>query len=152
VSLAIGDLVDAAVSHALTLGVFEAVNAHEPKSSPNSGVTAAVWVDTIAPIKSSGLDSTSLRVALSVRIYTNMLSDPQDAIDTGIVTALDALMAEYSGDFTFDGLVREIDLLGAYGDGLGAVAGYLNLDNKMYRVMTVTVPLIVNDVWTQEAT
>jgi hypothetical protein len=30
-----------------------------------------------------------------------------------------------------------------------ARAGYINQDNKMYRVMTITLPLVVNDTWLQ---
>jgi hypothetical protein len=47
--------------------------------------------------------------------------------------------------------VRNVDLLGAYGAGLSALAGYLNVDNKMFRVVDLTLPLIVNNVWEQVA-
>jgi carbon-monoxide dehydrogenase large subunit len=32
---------------------------------------------------------------------------------------------------------------------LSAVAGYINQDGKVLRVMTLTLPLVVNDVWSQ---
>jgi len=34
---------------------------------------------------------------------------------------------------------------------LSALAGYLNQDGKLYRVMTVTLPIIINDIWAQVA-
>jgi hypothetical protein len=153
VTLNIADVIDAAVSHAQRTGYFDSVNAHEPKSSPGNGVSCAVWVNKIDPIKRGGLNSTSLRVELNVRIYASMMQEPQDMIDVNMVLAMDSLMASYSGDFQLDGLagLRSVDLLGIHGTGLAAQAGYLNTDGKLMRVITITLPLIMNDVWEQVA-
>lgn len=142
---------DALVSHAMASGLFERVNGHEPKNAPGNGVSAAVWGDRIEPVKSSGLDSTSLRVSFNVRVYSSMTQEPQDAIDPNILAAVAALMSAYSSDFTLDGEARHLDLLGQYGAGLSAQAGYLNQDSRLYRVMTLTVPVIFNDVFEQVA-
>jgi hypothetical protein len=144
-------LVAAAVSKAQTLGLFEKVNGHEPKNAPGHGLTASVWVQDLSPIQAGGLDSTSGRVELSVRVSTNMLAEPQDGIDPRMLTAVAELIGAYTGDFEIGPLtgVRGIDLLGAYGTPLSAKAGYLNQDGKLFRVMTITLPVIVNDLWTQ---
>jgi hypothetical protein len=151
-SLDIRGVLDALQSHALTTGYFEEVNGVEPASPPDtSGITCAMWVEQIGPARGgSGLDSTSTRLAFYVRLYTGMLTEPREMIDPNLMAALDALMAAYSGDFTLDGLVREIDLLGQFGDPLGARAGYLVEGGTEFRVMTITVPVIVNDLWDQE--
>lgn len=138
-------------SHALSLGLFERVNTSEPKNAPGHGLTAAIWVQVIEPVQSSGLAATSGRVEFNLRIYTNMLSEPQDAIDPNMTAAVDTLMDAYSGDFDLGATVRNIDLLGAHGTALRAQAGYINQDGKLYRVMTVTLPVIINDIWNQEA-
>jgi hypothetical protein len=150
-ALNIQGYIDATRSHALASGWFDAVNGHEPKSAPHNGITGAVWVDQIDPVKTSGLASTSVRLTLNVRIYTNMLTEPQDAIDPNVVGATDALMGAYSADFTLGGLARHVDLLGIHGVALAGRAGYLNQDNRLFRVMTITLPVIVNDVWDQVA-
>jgi hypothetical protein len=138
--------------HALASGYFDTVNGHEPKSAPGNGLSAAVWVQQIGPARGgSGLAATSVRLALNVRLYTPMVQQPEDAIDPDLMTALDALMASYSADFTLGGLAREVDLEGIYGDPLSAVAGYLTTGGIEYRVMTITLPLIVNDLWEQVA-
>jgi hypothetical protein len=143
---------DGVVSHALALGRFDRVNGHEPKSAPPSGLTAAVWVDRIAPVPAmSGMASTTGVLVLNARIYTTMLSEPQDAIDPAVLAAVVDLMGAYSGDFDLGGSVRNVDLLGQSGFALSAQAGYLNQDNKIFRVMTITLPLIVNDLWDQVA-
>lgn len=143
-------LLDRTVSHALALGHFERVNQHEPKNAPGLGLSCAVWVDDIGPARGqSGLNATTARVVLNVRLYTSMLTEPMDDIDPNLMVALDALMGAYSGDFTLGGAVRNVDLLGATGTPLSARAGYLNQGGKLYRVMTITLPLIVNDLWEQ---
>lgn len=145
-------ILDAVQSHALSLGLFERVNTHEPKNAPGNGLTAAIWADRIAPIPgASGLAASTGLVTFMVRIYSNMLQEPQDAIDPNLLAAVDTLIATYSGDFELGGSVRNIDLLGQHGPALSAQAGYINHDNKLYRVMTITLPVVVNDVWSQVA-
>lgn len=143
---------NALVSHAAASGYFETVNGHEPKNPPSSGgLTAAVWADRVTPVRASGLDSVSVLVVFSVRIYTSAVQEPADAIDPDMLAAVDVLCAAYSGDFTLGGLLRSVDLLGAYGAPLEVRAGYLQQDGVLYRVMTIAVPCVVNDLWTEVA-
>lgn len=145
-------MLDAITSHASSLGLFERVNTHEPKNAPGNGLTCAVWMESIGPLKSSGLPATTGLVTFNVRVYASMLSEPQDAIDPNITEAVDLLLDTYSGDFDLgDNQVRNIDLLGAYGRGLSARAAYIPIDNKLYRCMTIELPVVVNDIWAQEA-
>ncbi len=149
------DLFDAVESHAKASGWFDGgVNTVEPKAAPGNGLTCAIWLQTIGPAAgASGLAATTGRVEFSVRLYTSMLAEPEDTIDPNLTAAAISLMEDYSGDFgltivtSFD--VQSIDLLGAYGTPLSANAGYLNADNKLFRVITITLPLIVNDLWAQ---
>jgi hypothetical protein len=142
---------DGLISHAAASGWFDRVQGHEPKNAPGNGLTCAVWGDRIQPIRSSGLDATSMRIAFSIRVYSSLAQEPQDAIDPNIMSAVAALIADFSGDFTLAGSAREIDLLGSEGVPLSAQAGYLNQDGRQYRVMTLTVPVIYNDVFEQVA-
>lgn len=150
-ALNILDLTDQIASHAMRTGYFDRVNQHEPKVAPATGMTAAVWANTIVPVPSSGLASTSALLVFNIRLYTSMLQEPQDAIDPSLLAAVDSLLTEYLGDLDLGGTVRNVDVRGQHGEPVRAQAGYVNQDNKLYRVMTITLPLIVNDVW-QEAT
>jgi hypothetical protein len=78
-----------------------------------------------------------------------MLSEPQDAIDPEMLNAVDVLFTAYNGDFDLGGEVRNIDLLGQFSNGLSAQAGYINVSGNNYRVMTITLPMVVNDAWSQ---
>jgi hypothetical protein len=145
----VAGIFNAMESHALAVGVFDRVNTHEPKSAPGRGLTCALWVQRLRMI-SSGLTSASVGLDFLVRIYTSMLADPQDAIDPEVLVALDTLGAAYVGDFTLGGLVRAVDVRGIEGVSLGAQAGYLKQDQTQFRVMDMTVPLLVNDVWSEQ--
>jgi hypothetical protein len=151
-ALNVRTILDAVESHALASGFFQAVNGHEPMSPPTSGITCAVWVEQIGPARGgSNINSTTARLALFVRLYTSLSQQEPDAIDPALMDALDGLMAAYSSDFTLDGLIRHVDLLGAYGDPLSARAGYLAESGTEYRVLTITLPLIVSNLWEQVA-
>lgn len=143
-------ILEAAESHAVASGHFERVNRHEPKNAPGHGLSAAIWVQRLQPVAlASGLAATSVLLTVNVRLYTPMIAEPQDAIDPHLVAALDGLMGAYSTDFTLDGLVRNVDLLGQHGEGLSAQASYQTVGQTMFRVMTITLPLVISDVWTQ---
>lgn len=147
---AILDIFSAVESHALALGQFERVNMHEPENAPGNGLTAAVWVQRIAPVRAgSGLATTTGVLLLNVRIYSLMQQAPPDAIDPTMLTATVGLMAAYSGDFQLGGLIRNVDLLGGQGTPLQGQAGYLPQDGATYRVYTIDLPLIVNDIFDQ---
>jgi hypothetical protein len=145
------DLVDRVASKAKASGKFDRVNKHEPKSKPGRGLTCAIWIDRIEPARGrSGLTATDARVVLNCRIYTNMLQQPQDAIDPTVMEACDYMFEAFSGDFDLGSESRFIDLLGmTQGHPLFCQSGYINIDNMTFRVMTFVVPIVIENAWTQ---
>jgi hypothetical protein len=149
-ALNIGGILDALQSHAAATGLFDQVAGHEPKNPPGNGLNCAFWIQDIGPVPSaSGLAVTSGRLEFTGRLYSSFMQKPEDAIDPNLVAAVDVLMTAYSGDFELGGNVRNIDLLGQAGTPLGARAGYLPMTGATYRVITITIPAIVNDLWGQ---
>lgn len=151
-SLDVTGILGAVQSHAQKLGLFENTDTHEPKNAPGNGLSCAIWADQISTVPTgSGLAASTARITFMVRIYSPMLAQPYDQIDPSVMSAVDALMNAYAGAFTLGGTVRNVDVLGAHGPGLAAKAGYVNQDGKLFRVMDITLPLIVNDVWNEVA-
>lgn len=142
----------ALTSHAQALGYFGNVLAREPLSSPGSGLTYAVWVGTLDPLPSaSGLASTSVRVTFNGRVYLPADTEPIDDVDIQLTNAATDLMAAYTSDFTLGGAVRNIDLLGEYGETMRARYGYLDIGSTTYRIATLSIPTIHSNVWGQVA-
>ncbi|MGD9749786.1 MAG: hypothetical protein AB7W59_02205 [Acidimicrobiia bacterium] len=140
-------------SHALASGHLDRSTGHEPDHGPGQGISAAVWVDEVRPVRArSGLASTSALVVLQLRLQMPMTYEPADDIDPLLLGAADALMRAYSGDFELGGEVAAVDLLGmSGGPSLQGKAGYLPQDDQLYRVFVITLPLLVDDLWEQVA-
>lgn len=141
-------ILNAIISHAEASGHFERFAGHDFTSAPGAGVWGSVFLDSIDPSgEVSGLNAASARVVVQVRITQNMLKDPQDDIDPEIAAAVDVLLDAILGDFTLGGLVRNIDVFGETGQGVFVSAGYFEQDHKNYRATDITIPMIINDVW-----
>jgi len=151
-SIGVNALIDAVVSHASASGYFDLVQGHEPKSAPGGDLTFAVFLSNLAPApRASGLSISSARVELTGRIYKPFREQPEDLIDPRLAEAADVLFTAYIADFELGGTARNIDVNGSQGAGLNARAGYQAIDGQTYRVIDITIPIIVNDVWTQGA-
>jgi hypothetical protein len=148
------DLVDAVLSHALATGAVERHARHEPTGAPGQGVTVAVVLRRFGPPQGrSTLASSACRVELAVQLYAPTSGQPAqaDRVDPALWLAADALMRAYSGDFTLAGDAAYIDLLGAHGTALSGELGYARMGDGFYRVLTITLPIIIDDLWTQVA-
>lgn len=146
-ALRIKEITDLLVSHAQATGYFEYVNEHESRQSGTNGISAGIWVESINPIKSSGLASASVRIEFEMRIYASTYADPYDDIELRLAEATDAMFTSYIGDFELAGDARHIDVFGAYGRNLNVRAGFINQAGKEFRVFQIQIPVIVNDVW-----
>lgn len=147
-ALDVAGIVAAVESHARAIGGIEDVVTVEPKSAPGNGVYAAIWLSDIAPVPAaSGLGAVSTLLLLTVRVMKRMLSLPYGQIDPDLLAVTDSLMGAYAGAFELGGEVRNVDLLGMYGTKMAGRAGYLTLDKAMFRVVDISLPLVINDLW-----
>jgi len=148
-SLDIQAITDAIASHAMSLGYFDRVNTHQARIAPGNQITAAVWFQTLTPVRTSGLSSTSVRLEFTLRQYQSTISEPQDEIDPQLVIAASALYQSFSQDFELGGEARHIDLLGASGSALSLDAGYIEASGMTVRVIDLLIPIVINDVFAQ---
>jgi hypothetical protein len=149
-TIGITALINAVVSHAFASGHFDAVLPFEPKSAPDGDLTYAVFLSDLGPARAaSGLTATSARVELTGRIYKPFMSQPEGLIDRSLADACDDLFEAYTGDLDLGGNARNVDVMGAHGAALRARASYQKLGDATYRIMDITIPIIVNDAWIQ---
>jgi hypothetical protein len=146
-------LMSAVVSSLVRLGVFGTVNDHESLVPPGAkDLMASVWVESISTIRSSGLPIGSGRIDFTVRIQQAQARRPAKPInDTRLLSAVDAVMRAFSADFELTGpngpRLRQVDVLGAYGEPLSARAGYLVIDNVQCRTYELLLPLSIIEIW-----
>lgn len=150
-TLAVSAICSHVMSHAKRLGIFTRVTWHEPKSAPGSGLTCAMWASSYTPVDSvSGLDVTSMRLEIGCRIYVEFKAQPEDRIDPQILDATSKLIDSFTGDIQLGGTTSMgVDLLGAYGNGLGARWGFVEIDRKQYRIADLVIPLVIDDIYDQ---
>jgi hypothetical protein len=154
-SQAVINLLLAIRSDVSKLGIVDQIMGHEPKSAPGATKTFALWMGAISPVPAlSGLAATAGRVVLNGRLYFPFLGQAGvsqgDLGETTLMHAVLELIASFSGGITVGGTVLEIDLLGAHGVPLEASpVGYLEQDGTHYRVAELTVPVIIDALWTQ---
>lgn len=138
-------------SHCLASGYVQRFQAAEVTDNPATGVTVGVMLTSLTSLGArSGLSSSSVRVELGVRLYLPAASRQPEQTETQIVAAVAALMGSFTGDFDLGG-TRLVDLLGAYGAPLASTAGWTRIADQLYRVHTITLPVIVDDLWDQVA-
>lgn len=149
-----GEIMDVVHDHAAASARFERVNNHEPPSRPGHGLTAALWVDRIDPIaRASGLAVTSARLILKLRIYSAVEQEPKDTIDPNVSAAAWALIRMLIADQRLGTTTgREIDVRGIHGVTLFAQGGYVDWPDGSGtdRVMDLTIPVVIYDVWPEE--
>jgi hypothetical protein len=145
-------IIDAIESQMMELGLFDSINAHDPINPPGEGLTAAIWVQDITPLDSeSGLDSVTLLFVINMRVYMLARAEPIDYVDPAMTSAVDQSMSSLAAGFTLGGLVRNIDLFGKHGAPFAAKYGYVSMSGTVYRAATITIPSVINDVWTEQA-
>lgn len=131
-------------------GKFETVLGYEPLSAPTESLTAAVFVaDAFGPIpESSGLSSADARLVIMVRIMRKALTEPVSDVDLDAVDAADAVLDSLAGGYTLGSTARAVDLLGESGQGIEVNPGWATIDKTIFRLMDITVPVMINNVWT----
>lgn len=139
------------MSHAMGTGLFQNFAGHEPKNAPGvAGVYGMTSLAGITPVQgASGLNSVSIKVTLTVRIFISGFYEPADDMEPLLCDVVDKLCELFAGDFQLGGLIRNVDLLGEFGEPMSVTTGWLTQDSKVFRIADILLPLIINDVWTE---
>ena len=61
------------------------------------------------------------------------------------------VLGAYSAAFTLGGNTVAVDLLGGWGNPLAADPGWITHDSKPFRVSEITIPLLLDNTFAQEA-
>ena len=140
-------------TQAETSGLFQRVLGHEPRSAPGGGFSYALWIASVTPIPGlGGLAATDGRVEIQARIYVPFLEKSEDQIETDLLRRVLQMIGFYSGEFTASSTIYAIDLQGMHGGPLEAgTFGYIDLGGTICRIAELTIPVLIDNLWTQAA-
>lgn len=151
----------AILTHAGVSGQVDYVFGAPAEKTVGNGVSFELYLSTIQPYAAgSGLASVAVVVVQNVVLAMN--DDPghvddiaREDIDPRMAEAADAMCRIYANHFTLGGLIRNVDIFGAAGQGsLGARAGWAykgGPEGPRRRIMAITLPMIINDLWDEAA-
>jgi len=132
-------------------GVFRSsVVFHEPVTAPAAVPSLALWLGPLESVPEvSGLSEVSGRIIVQGRIYATPAAKVSDKTEEQLMTWQSTLLGAFAGAFTLGGEAMAIDLLGLSGSKISAVPGYVTYDGAVYRVSEVSVPIILDSLWSE---
>jgi len=143
---------DAILSHLAASGRLSSYSLGEPVKVPEGAkLHGAVYM------RRSGVDhlyldgGTGEVHAVVVRLYRAVLRQPQSEGELELVNAVSELTEDFAEDYTLGTTVREIDLAAQFGEGISAEWGHVEVSGSMFRVVDITLPLVVDDSATAAA-
>ena len=140
-------LFDAVKSYAEQLGIFEAVATHDPWNAPGNRLFCSITLGPVRPLPAdSGMAAVTGQVTLMIRVWSSLMQKPLDSIDPEVLGTLSLLLGQLAGGFTLGGTVRDVDLM-----GLSAAPAYVDFEGKPFRVIEITCPVVINDMWAEAA-
>lgn len=149
-SAGVGTILKRLLSHARLSGKPERARISEYKTPPGDGLSFAVWLQGLGSAPDAGgLGVTAALLHVTTRWYMPMLHRPEEDIEIKIGDAADAYLARLNVDYGLGGAVRNVDILGEFGDPLAWSFGYVMIDKTMYRIADLPLMMVINDVWTQ---
>lgn len=150
----LGDTYAALLDIVAGCGFQNQVLDHEPLSAPSGdGVTVAVWPSEPmrALTESSGLAAADARLGFMIRLMYPAFAMPQGINPRGreieLLEAFDKIMGALLSDLTLGDTARAIDVLGESGEQLAGTWGYAQIDQPVFRIVDIAVPVMINNAW-----
>uniref|UniRef100_A0A6M3XKI5 Uncharacterized protein n=1 Tax=viral metagenome TaxID=1070528 RepID=A0A6M3XKI5_9ZZZZ len=116
----------------------------EPESPPGERLAASVYMGNIS-IVSLTLNTTIEVHTVILRLYMDMLAEPTEGIEFKLAEVVSGIFHDLLGEYDLGTTIRNVDAGGIYGSPLRATWGYVDVGGKMYRIVDMSIPLIVDD-------
>ena len=75
----------------------------------------------------------------------DLLAEPADRVETDLAKVVSKYINLILADSNLGGTIKTIDVAGMSGEAVGARWGIVTIDNKMFRVVDITIPCLVDD-------
>lgn len=139
-------------SHLKASGYFQDVLIGEPKGPPGGNKpTAALFMNSASVVQIMLDGGTVESHIVTLRVYRNMLQESTEKAETDLAEAVSKTSEDILGEFDLGGNIRNVDAAGMHGSGVRFDWGYIQIDQTMFRICDITVPLIVDNSVTMAA-
>ena len=108
-------------------------------------MTGHIWMVSVAVVGTTLSHAIELHT-LTLRGYMPMLSGDAFEDEMALDAAMTELKRDMAGDFDLGGTVRNIDVAGQYSGGLETESGYIELSGTQFKIVDMTIPVIVDDI------
>jgi hypothetical protein len=131
--------IETAASYFQAHGGFDEVYEGEPTRPPDGYAVSVIYHRS--RVKETTLTGTIEQRTIICRVYHKAaLEDPVPEIEHTMADYVDLIIATFLGDFDLGGIIRNIDVI-----DLEVQWGYQTIQNMVYRLADVYVPMIVDD-------
>ena len=149
----IADTLRVILSHIAASGHVSSSSLGEPVGPPGGDkLHGAVYMRSTG-VSSLYVDGGTRENHVAVmRLYRPVLRQPQAESELELALAASELLEDLVEDYTLGSNIREIDIAGGQGGGsLTTDWGHVEIGGVMYRVVDITVPIVVDDSATAAA-
>ena len=145
----------AIASHVSRTGYAGDVQIGEPVNAPEATdkVFAAIFMNSATVVELT-LGTTIELHTVTLRIMKRApigAGDDSGAVVEELALVVSQVSSNLIGEFDLGGTIRAIDVGGQYGEGISATWGYATIAQTVFRVVDISLPLIVDDSGTQAA-
>ena len=143
----IKDTLHAVETYVQNLGLFSSVQIGEPKQATGQGLHVALYMESVSIVMIYVGGETRESHVVQLRVYKDMLAeypDPQNNLESELASVVSKLMSNLLGDTDLESSIMSIDAGGMDGASMTATYGYVSVGGQMYRVVDISIPLIVN--------
>jgi len=130
-------------SYAQASGYFSVVQIGEPKQPPVS-LTVAIFMRSDRVISITLPGNTIEQHVVTLRIYRDMLEDPAEEAEYELGEIAQKVRDDLIGEYDLGATIRNVDYAGIHGQAMGSEWGYVEVSQKMYRIVDITIPLEVD--------
>lgn len=144
-------VLDALTDHAERLGVFDIVMEGDPVGLPGDQMVLSWNADSGRPERTmSGLAATSILLTVIGRTFISNKVSPMAGLERKLLVVVDTVMESFHAQIQLGETDMHVDVLGQSGVDLRWQAGFVPVDDELYRVVDITIPVIITDMYAQE--
>ena len=116
----------------------------QPPKSDQDKVFCAISIQRSSVQQVAADGGTTEVYQILLRCYYEMLQGSTETMELTLVNAVSNIQQDLVEDSDLGGNIRNIDVAGQFGSGVGAEYGHIDQSGVLFRVADITLPLIVD--------